>query len=339
VRLGLQLGYDDPLAWTALAEEAERCGLDAVWTSEAYGSDAVTPLAWLAGRTRRIRLGTGVLQIPARTAATTAATAATLDILSGGRLLLGLGASGPQVVEGWHGAPWGDPLGRTREYVAVVRAVLRREAVEHHGRHVDLPFRGPGATGEGRPLRLIVRPPRPDVPVYLAANAPGGVALAAEIADGWLPMFVSPERLAAVHGAALGHGFALRGGRPEGWDLAPQVPVAVSDDAAAARDALRPLIALYVGGMGSRRRNFYARVVTAYGYGDAVTRIQDHFLAGRRGEAAAAVPDALIDEVALVGDRARIRDRLGAWRDCGATSLVLATRDAEALRLVADLAT
>ena len=215
MRLGLQLGYDDPVFWTGLAEEAERCGVHSVWTSEAYGSDAIGPLAWIAARTSRILLGTGIAQMPARTPATTAATAATLDLLSGGRVILGLGTSGPQVAEGWHGEAWGRPLVRTREYVAIVRAVLRRqEPLEHHGPHYDIPYSGPGATGLGRPLKLILRPPRPDIPIHLAAIGPRNVALAAEIADGWLPLFFSPERFAQTHLPFLREGFAVRGGRP-----------------------------------------------------------------------------------------------------------------------------
>lgn len=339
MRLGLHLGYDDPVFWTGLAEEAERCGAHSVWTSEAYGSDAVSPLAWIAARTQRILLGTGIAQMPARTPAATAATAATLDLLSGGRVLLGLGTSGPQVAEGWHGEAWGRPLVRTREYVAIVRDVLRREGpLEHHGAHYDIPYSGPGATGLGRPLKLIIRPPRPDIPIHLAAIGPRNVALAAEIADGWLPLFFSPERFAATHRPSLEEGFARRpGGRPPGWDLAPHVPVVVSADLAAARDVLRPSFALYIGGMGARGRNFYNRLAVRYGYGHEAARVQDLFLAGRRDEAAAAVPDALIDEVALIGDHARIADRLHAFRDCGVTTLIAQTRDPAALRLLADL--
>jgi F420-dependent oxidoreductase-like protein len=339
MRLGLQLGYDDPVFWTGLAEEADAFGFHSVWASEAYGSDAISPLAWIGGRTRRIRLGTAIAQMPARSPATTAATAATLDRLSGGRVLLGLGTSGPQVAEGWHGQPWGRPLGRTREYISIVRAILRRDApLEHHGAHYDIPYSGAGATGLGTPLRIIVHPLRPEIPIYLAAIGPRNVALAAEIADGWLPLFFSPERFAATHRPALEEGFARRGGRPEGWDLAPQVPVVVSDDLEAARDALRPLLALYVGGMGARGRNFYARLAARYGFEAEADRIQDLFLGGKKGEAAAAVPDALIDEVALVGDRARIADRLAAFEECGATTLIVQTRQREALPLLAELA-
>ncbi|MCZ7588195.1 MAG: LLM class F420-dependent oxidoreductase [Gaiella sp.] len=340
MRLGLQLGYDDPRYWVGLAEEAERCGFDSVWTSEAYGSDAVSPLAWIGGRTERIKLGTAIMQMPARTPATTAATVATLDLLSGNRVLLGLGTSGPQVVEGWHGEPWGKPLTRTREYVEIVRTILRREQpLEHHGAHYDIPYTGAGATGLGKPLKLIVRPPRADVPIYLAAIGPKNVALAAEIADGWLPLFFSPERFAETHLPMLEEGFARRGGRPEGWDLAAQVPVVVTDaaDVQVARDFLKPVLALYVGGMGAKGQNFYTRLAQRYGYAADAAAIQDLYLAGKKNEAIAAVPDALVDEVALVGDRARIADRVAAFRDCGVTTLVLQARQPEALRLLAAL--
>ena len=339
MRLGLQLGYDDPVLWAGLAEEAERCGFHSVWTSEAYGSDAVSPLAWIGSRTTNVRLGTAIMQMPARSPATTAATVATLDLLSGGRVLLGLGTSGPQVAEGWHGQAWGKPLTRTREYVAIVRAILRRESpLEHHGEHYDIPYSGPGATGLGKPLRIIVHPPRAEVPIYLAAIGPKNVALAAEIADGWLPIFFSPERFAETHRPMLEEGFARRGGRPEGWDLAAHVPVVVTDDVAAGRDFLKPLLALYVGGMGAKGKNFYTRLAERYGYADAAATIQDLYLAGKKNEAIAAVPDALVDEVALVGDRARIADRVAAFRECGVGTLILQARQPEALRLLAELA-
>jgi F420-dependent oxidoreductase-like protein len=340
VRLGLQLGYDDPTFWVGLAEEADRLGFDSVWTSEAYGSDAVSPLAWIGGRTEHVKLGTAIMQMPARSPATTAATIATLDLLSGGRTLLGLGTSGPQVAEGWHGQAWGKPLTRTREYVEIVRTILRREEpLEHHGEHYDIPYTGAGATGLGKPLKLIVHPPRPDVPIYLAAIGPKNVALAAEIADGWLPIFFSPERFSETHLPMLEEGFARRGGRPAEWDLAAHVPVVVTDDAdvQVARDVLKPLLALYVGGMGAKGQNFYTRLAERYGFEEAAATVQDLYLAGKKTEAIAAVPDALVDEVALVGGRDRIADRLAAFRDCGVTTLVLQARQPEALRLLAEL--
>jgi F420-dependent oxidoreductase-like protein len=338
MRLGLQLGYDDPVGGIALAQEADRLGFHSVWTSEAYGTDAVTPMAWIAATTQRIAVGSAIMQMPARSPAATATTVATLDILSEGRVLLGLGTSGPQVAEGWHGQAWGKPLTRTREYVEIVRAILRRDApVEHHGEHYDIPYSGIGATGLGKPLKIIVHPVRSDVPIYLAAIGPKNVALTAEIADGWLPIFFSPERAGAVHGPMLAEGFALRGGRPDDWDLAPLVPVVMADDVQACRDFLKPMLALYVGGMGARGQNFYNRLAQRYGYEAEAIAIQDHYLAGRKQEAAAAVPDALVDEIALVGDRSRIGDRLEAWRESGATTLVLQARQPEALQALAEL--
>ncbi len=338
MRLGLQLDYSNPVEAVALALEADRLGFHSVWTSEAYGADAVTPMAWVAARTERILIGSGIMQMPARSPATTAATIATLDLLSGGRALLGLGTSGPQVAEGWHGQAWGKPLARTREYVEIMRTILRREApLEHHGEHYDIPYMGPGATGLGKPLKLIVKPLRPEVPIYLAAIGPRNVALAAEIADGWLPIFFSPERFAEVHGPHLEEGFAVRGGKPEGFDVAPLVPVVVTDDVALARDFLRPVVSLYVGGMGARGQNFYNRLACRYGFEAEAATIQDLFLDGKKAEAAAAVPDRLVDEIGLVGDRARIADRLDAWRACGATSLLLQARQPEALQLLAEL--
>ena len=278
------------------------------------------------------------MQMPARTPAATAATIATLDLLSGGRALLGLGTSGPQVVEGWHGQPWGKPLERTREYVEIVRTVLQREApLEHHGAHYDIPYLGADATGLGKPLKLILHPLRSAIPIYLAAIGPKNVALAAELADGWLPIFFSPDRFAEVHRPSLEAGFAVRGGRPADWEVAPLVPVVLSDDVGAARSFLKPLLALYIGGMGARGKNFYNRLAERYGYGDAARTIQDHYLDGRKADAVAAVPDALVDEIALVGDKARIADRLDAWREAGVTTLIAQARQPEALRLLAEL--
>jgi F420-dependent oxidoreductase-like protein len=339
MRLALQLGYDDPVAGIALAQEADRLGFHSVWTSEAYGTDAVTPMAWIAATTERIAVGSGIMQMPARSPAATATTVVTLDILSGGRVLLGLGTSGPQVAEGWHGQAWGKPLTRTREYVEIVRTILRREEpLEHHGEHYDIPYAGAGATGLGKPLKIIVHPLRNEVPIYLAAIGPKNVALTAEIADGWLPIFFSPERAPRVHGPALEEGFARRGGRPADWDLAPLVPVVMADDVQACRDFLKPMVALYVGGMGARGQNFYTRLAARYGFEAEAEAIQEHYLSGRKGEAIAAVPDALVDEIALVGDRARIADRLAAWRESDATTLVLQARQPEALQALAELA-
>jgi F420-dependent oxidoreductase-like protein len=270
------------------------------------------------------------MQIPARTPANTAMTAATLDLMSGGRFLLGLGTSGPQVVEGWHGEPWGKPLARTREYVELVRAALRRETLEHHGTHYDIPYSGEGATGLGKPLKLMVRPLRAGIPIYLASISPRSVALAAEIADGWIPIFFDPERARDV--------FAPAFGSSRGLDVAPSVPVVLTDDVVTGRDALKPYYALYVGGMGARGRNFYNDLFARYGFEAEAREIQELFLGGKQRDAAACVPDAFVDRVALVGPRERIAERLDAFREAGATTLLASTRDANALRALAELA-
>src|SRR5438067_4672121 len=245
MKLGLSLGYAPPGTNPAdlfpLVHEAERLGFDSVWVAEAWGTDAVSVLGWLAARTERIKLGSAIMQIPGRTPANTAVTAATLDLLSGGRFLLGLGTSGPQVVEGWHGQPWGKPLGRTREYVEIVRAALRRDVVAHEGEHYRIPYDGPGATGLGKPLKLMLRPLRAEIPIYLVAIGPKNVALAAEIADGWLPIFVDPERFDAAFPPP-----------PEGFEVAATASVLVGDDVQALRDSLKPQLALYIGGMGAK---------------------------------------------------------------------------------------
>ena len=340
MRLGLGVGYSGGTVKldSALVKDAERLGYDSVWTAEAYGSDAVTPLAFLAAVTHRIRLGTGILQLAARTPAMTAMTAMTLDHLSGGRLLLGLGVSGPQVVEGWHGQPFGRPLGRTREYVEIVRAILaRRGPLVHHGVHYRIPYDGPDATGLGKPLRSILHG-RPGLPIYLAAIGPRNVALAAEVADGWLPIFFSPTR-AALFRPALDEGRARRAPeRSPAFDVAPMVVVAMGPDVAACRARVKPRLALYVGGMGARGRNFYFDLACRYGYEEAATRVQDLYLAGRREEAALAVPDGLVDEVALCGPRDRLKERLALWRDAGVTTLIAQTADPEAVRALPELA-
>lgn len=340
MRLGLALGYTGAhVRLDAQAvQDAERLGYHSVWTAEAYGSDAVVPLAWLGAVTYRIRLGTAILQMAARTPAMTAMTAMTLDALSGGRALLGLGVSGPQVVEGWHGQPFGKPLGRTREYVSIVRAILARERpLEHAGEYYQIPYRGPGATGLGKPLRSIVHG-RADLPIYLAAIGPRNVALAAELADGWLPVFYSPAR-AGLFQAALTEGFARAGepGKRERFDVAPMAPVVVGPNVDACRAHVKPRLALYVGGMGARGRNFYFDLASRYGYEAEAARIQELYLAGRRPEAEAAVPDALVDEVALCGPPERIRERLATWRDAGVTTLICGTSQPEAIRLMAEL--
>ena len=334
MKLGLSLGYappgTNPADLLPLVQEAERLGFDSVWVAEAWGTDAVSVLGWLAAKTERIKLGSAIMQIPGRSPANTAMTAATLDLVSGGRFLLGLGTSGPQVVEGWHGQPWGKPLGKTREYVEIVRAALGRQVVEHHGEHYEIPWKGPGATGLGKPLKLMLRPLRAEIPIYLAALGPKNVALAAEIADGWLPIFVDPERFDDAFGPSLAYA-------PPGFEIAATVSVLVGDDVEALRDALRPHVALYVGAMGARGRNFYNSLVRRYGWEDEAEQIQELYLAGRQHEAIAAVPDALVDAVALVGPKERIAERLGAWRETPVTTLVLGTPQPEALQTLAEL--
>jgi F420-dependent oxidoreductase-like protein len=333
VRLGFYMGYappgTNPTELVALAQEAERLGYDSVWAAEAWGTDAVTVLSWIAATTTRIKVGSAILQIPARTPANTAMTAVTLDLMSGGRFLLGLGTSGPQVVEGWHGEPWGKPLGKTREYVEIVRAAIRREIVQFEGDQYQVPYRGPGATGLGKPLKLMARPLRADIPIYLAAFRPRAVEQAAEIADGWLPIFFSPERARTTFPAPFTRA---------GMDIAPAVPAVLADDVAMARDLLKPYYALYVGGMGARGTNFYNDLVCDYGFEADAKRIQDLYLDGKHRDAAAAVPDALVDEMALVGPRDRIAERLAAWRESGATTMLVSTHDAATLRAVAEAA-
>jgi F420-dependent oxidoreductase-like protein len=334
MRLGISLGYAPPGTNPAdlfpLVREAERLGFDSVWVAEAWGTDAVSVLGWLAARTERIKLGSAIMQIPGRTPANTAMTAATLDLLSGGRFLLGLGTSGPQVVEGWHGQPWGKPLGKTREYVEVVRAALRRDVVEHHGDHYRIPWDGPGATGLGKPLKLMLRPLRAEIPIYLAALGPKNVALAAEIADGWLPIFVDPERFDEAFGPSLA-------AAPPDFEIAATVSVLVGDDVAALRDTLRPHVALYVGGMGAKGRNFYNALVRRYGWEEQAEQIQELYLAGKQREAIAAVPDELVDALTLVGPKEQIAERLEAWRETPVTTLVLGTLQHEALQTLAEL--
>jgi F420-dependent oxidoreductase-like protein len=334
VKLGVNLGYaspgTNPVELVPLARAAEALGYDSAWAAEAWGTDAVTVLAWLAASTTRLKIGSAIMQIPGRTPGNTAMTAATLDLMSGGRFILGLGTSGPQVVEGWHGQPWGKPLGKTREYIEIVRTALRREVVEHHGEHYRIPYDGPGATGLGKPLKLMLRPLRADIPIYLAAIGPRNVALAAEIADGWLPMLVVPERFDEAFGPSLA-------GAREGFEIAAGVSVLVGDDVQSLRDALKPHIALYVGGMGAKGKNFYNSLVSRYGWEAEAAQIQELYLGGNPRAAIAAVPDELVDALALVGPKERIRDRLEAWRETPVTTLIVASPQPEALEVLADL--
>ena len=332
MRLGFYMGYappgTNPRELVELAQEAERLGYDSAWAAEAWGTDCVSVLAWLGATTTKIKLGSAIMQIPGRTPALTAMTAATLDLLSDGRFLLGLGTSGPQVVEGWHGEPWGKPLGKTREYVEIVRAALRRELLEHHGEHYDIPL-GDG-TGLGKPLKLMARPLRAEIPIYIAAMRPKAVAQAAEIADGWLPIFWSPENAKSAFGPVL----ASVG---DDFDVAPAVPAILIDDVEAGRDFLKPYYALYIGGMGARGKNFYNELASRYGFEAEAREIQDLYLAGNKRDAAAKVPDAFVDEVALVGPKERIAERMDAWRESGATTMLVSTQQPEALRALAEI--
>jgi F420-dependent oxidoreductase-like protein len=334
MKLGVNLGYaspgTNPAELVPLVHTAESLGYDSVWAAEAWGTDAVSVLAWLAASTTTIKVGSAIMQIPGRTPANTAMTAATLDLMSGGRFILGLGTSGPQVVEGWHGEPWGKPLVKTREYIEIVRSALRREVVQHEGEHYRIPYDGPGATGLGKPLKMMLRPLRPDVPIYLAAIGPKNVALAAEIADGWLPLFVDPERFDDAFGPSLA-------GAKDDFEIAATVQVLVGDDVQALRDSLKPYFALYIGGMGAKGRNFYNALVQRYGYEAEAERIQDLYLAGSHREAIAAVPDELVDAVSLIGPKERIRDRLEAWRETPVTTLIVGSPQPEALDVLAQL--
>jgi F420-dependent oxidoreductase-like protein len=319
-----------------LVHEAERLGFHSVWTAEAYGSDAVTPLAWIGGQTRRIHLGSAIMQMPARTPAMTASTATSLDQLSGGRFLLGLGVSGPQVVEGWHGLAFGKPLVRTREYVSIVRTIWARERpLEHEGTHYRIPYRGPDATGLGKPLRSILHGRQ--IPIYIAAIGPKSVEQAAEIADGWLPVWYSPYRT-HVYAGTLEAGFRKAGGGKslKQFDVAPTVVVVQGDDVQACLDFVKPMLALYIGGMGARGRNFYNDLACRYGFEADAKRIQDLYLDGKKAEATAAVPNQLADEVSLVGPPARIRDRLAPWRESGVTTIICGARQPEVLRTLAE---
>ena len=333
MKLGFYMGYappgTSPLEPIALAQEAERLGYDSAWAAEAWGTDCVTVLSWLGATTERIKLGSAIMQIPGRSPANTAMTAATLDLLSGGRFLLGLGTSGPQVVEGWHGQAWGKPLTKTREYVDIVRTALRRDLVEHHGEHYDIPLSN--GTGLGKALKLMARPLRADIPIYLAVMRPKAVAQAFEIADGWLPIFWSPEKAREAWGSAIA-------GAREGFDIAATAPAILIDDVEAGREFLKPYYALYIGGMGARGKNFYNDLCARYGFEAEAKKIQDLYLGGNKRDAAAAVPDAFVDEVALVGPKELLAERVAAWRESGATSLLVSTQQPEALRALAEIA-
>jgi F420-dependent oxidoreductase-like protein len=337
VRIGIHVRHWEgaPHDVVAPAREAERLGLDSVWVSETWGSDAVVLATWLAANTERIAVGVGVAQMPARTPANAAMAAGTLDHLSGGRFRLGLGTSGPQVAAGWHGMVFDDPLARTREYVAIVRAVIARQApVRSEGPHYPLPVQTDEGAAPGKPLKPNVRWLRPTIPIYLAAMGPRNVTLAAELAEGWMPILFSPEH-AGVFTEPLTTGTARRDPARGPLDVAPIAWVAAGEDLGACRDTVRATIALYVGAFGSASTNFYNALVRRYGFEAEAQRIQDAFLAGRRGEAAAAVTDTMVDELGLVGSEPRIADRLQAYRDAGVTTLVVQTVDVATIRTVA----
>ena len=339
MKLGLQLGYwgaGPPPDAPELVAEAERLGYDSVWTAEAYGSDALTPLSWWGAATSRVRLGTALCQLSARTPTAMGMAAITLDHLSGGRFVLGLGVSGPQVVEGWYGQSFEKPLARTREYVDIVRQVVARQsAVTSSGPHYPLPY--PGGTGLGKALKPIVHPLRPEIPIILGAEGPKNVALAAEIADGWFPIFFSPKAMKSFE-ASLAEGFARPGARHSAADfeVIAFAPTVIADDVERAADAFRPFLALYVGGMGAREMNFHFDVFARMGYEEEAVKIQDLYLDGHKDEAAAAVPTSMVEDIALIGPKEKIRDDLEAWRESIATSL-LVSGDPATLETMAEL--
>ena len=340
ISLGYNTGYwgSGPPAGAAEAvEEADRLGFDSAWTAEAYGSDALSPLAWWGARTERIRLGTAIMQMSARTPAATAMAAMTMDHLSNGRFILGLGASGPQVVEGWYGQPYGKPLARTREYVSIVRDIVRREGpVEHHGAFYDMPWQQHDSdraalkgTGLGKPLKSTIHPKRKEIPIFLAAEGPKNVSLAAEICDGWLPLFFSPKD-DAHYRACLAEGFAAAGdpGKADRFEVASNLFIIPGDDVEKCADMVRPFVALYAGGMGAKGANFHFEVFARMGWEEVATKVQELYLEGRKQEAAAAIPLAMVEDVALVGSFDKIRDELAKWREtCITTFLVGGPKD------------
>jgi F420-dependent oxidoreductase-like protein len=339
MKLGLQLGYwgsGPPPNAAELVVEAENLGFDSVWTAEAYGSDALTPLSWWGSQTSTVRLGTALCQLSARTPTAMGMAALTLDHLSGGRFVLGLGVSGPQVVEGWYGQPFPKPLARTREYVDVVRQVIARTApVTNEGPHYPLPY--PGGAGLGKPLKPITHPLRDEIPIILGAEGPKNVALAAEIADGWFPIFFSPNAVKAFE-PSLAEGFARPTARntADGFEVIAFAPTIIDDDVERAADAYRPGLALYIGGMGAKEMNFHFDVFARMGYEAEAKRVQDLYLDGHKDQAAAAVPTALIEDVALIGPKEKIRDDLEAWKESIATTLLVAG-NSDTLRTMAKM--
>ena len=339
LKLGLSMGYwagGPPPGMAETVLEAERLGYDSVWTAEAYGSDALIPLAWYGAATERINLGSAIVQISARTPAATAMAAMTLDHLSGGRLILGLGVSGPQVVEGWYGQPFAKPLARTREYIGILRDIWARQGpVTNEGPHYPLPL--PDGTGLGKPLKSSIHPLREDIPIYLAAEGPKNIALAGELCDGWLALFYSPH-FDDFYRQELDEGLAREGARrsQDEFEVAASVPLIVTDDIESAAEAVRPMYALYFGGMGARGANFHANVPIRMGYEQEVAKIQELYLSGHKQEAAAAIPTKLIEELTLIGPREKIRDQLEAWRESIVTTLLVGG-DAQMIRAAAEL--
>ena len=340
MKLAIGIGYSGGRVELPIdmVQRAEQLGYDSVWSAEAYGSDAVTPLAYLAAKTSRIKLGTGILQIPARTPAMCAMTMSTLDALSGGRVLVGLGMSGPQVIEGWHGMSYGRPAARIREYVEILHKIWdRREPVAFDGKVYRLPYQGDDASGLGKPLKSILHSRR--IPVYLATMKPLSIRITAELADGWLPIWFSPYRM-AMFTADLEKGFARAGNGKslDTFDIVAGCTVVIGDDVKACLAQLKPTLALYVGGMGAKSRNFHNEMVSKYGYADVAAEIQDLYLAGRKQEATDLVPDELCDEISLCGPPARIRERFGAWQQAGVKTMMVQSTQPEALALMADVA-
>ena len=340
MKLAIGIGYSGGRVELPIdmVQRAEQLGYDSVWSAEAYGSDAVTPLAYLAAKTSRIKLGTGILQIPARTPAMCAMTMSTLDALSGGRVLVGLGMSGPQVIEGWHGVSYGRPAARIREYVEILHKIWdRREPVAFDGKVYRLPYQGDDASGLGKPLKSILHSRR--LPVYLATMKPLSIRITAELADGWLPIWFSPYRM-SMFTADLEKGFARAGNGKsiDTFDVVAGCTVVIGDDVAACLAQLKPTLALYVGGMGAKGRNFHNEMVSKYGYADVAAEIQDLYLAGRKQDATALVPDELCDEISLCGPPARIRERFGAWQQAGVKTMMVQSSQPEALALMADIA-
>jgi len=342
MKLGFLLGYSGKQIHIPmdLIRQAESMGYDSVWTAEAYGNDAVTSATWVLAQTEKIRVGTAIMQMPARTPAMCAMTAMSLHQLSGGRFIAGLGASGPQVVEGWHGVPYGKPVTRTREYIQIMRKIMGREGpVEFDGQMYQMPNKGEGTTGLGKPLKSILDA-SPEVPIYTASITPAGLRCAGEVADGVFPVWMDPDKY-DVLGEHIEAGFAKAGGGKslENFDIAPFVQVSLNDDLDAAFAAMRPWIALYIGGMGAKGRNFYHDYATRLGYGEAADRIQDLYLSGQKAEAEALVPNQLLDEVSLIGPRERIIERLGPWKEAGKRgevgTMLLGVSDPAVLELLA----